>query len=121
MAKAESPIRSIAGKTVVPPSTYEWDTMDISNSNAGRATEDGLTHKNTIRKVVKVLLTWEAVTLEEAAEIVKAVDTDYFKVVYLDLKKGGFREAEFYVGDRSAPLRNAKTGLWSLSFNIIER
>lgn len=116
-----NPIRSINGVQLPCPNSYQWELEDISASDAGR-TEDTVMNKKTIGKVRKISLSWINVTLEDASTILKAVDNEYFEVCYLDTLTGLFETAEFYIGNRAAPLYNAKLGVWSkISFNIIER
>lgn len=120
MSNAHNPIRSVDGQSVLPPNTYQWDVEDISKSGAGR-TENGLMHKRKLRQAVKLSLTWESLTTAEVSALLNTFAPEYFTVVYLDPFQNSWVQAEFYVGNRSAPLHNAETGRWSLSFNIIER
>lgn len=116
-----NPLRSVDGAAVLAPTTYQWELEDVSASDAGR-TEDVAMHKKRIGQVVKLELTWEYLTTEQVSDLLQAFNPEYLNVCYLDAMKGKFVTSEFYVGNRTAPMFNAKQGLWeSLEFNLIER
>lgn len=116
-----NPLRAINGKAVKCPSVYKYNLQDVSASDAGR-TEDTRMDKMRVGQCVKIECEWRNITVAECSAILQAVDGEYMMLDYLDLKKGGFRTSEFYIGDRSAPLYNAKLGIVNnLSFNFIER
>lgn len=116
-----NPIRSVDGKTVSCPSSYMYKLEDVSAADAGR-TEDTVMHKNRIGQLVGLELSWQNITTAVVSEILQAFNPQYITVCYLDAMRGKYVTSEFYVGNRSAPLYNAKKGLWSnVSFNIIER
>jgi hypothetical protein len=117
----KNPIRSVNGKAVMCPSSYLWKQEDVSASDAGR-TEDTVMHKKRIGKIIGIELAWNNIPTEQASKILQAFDPEYINITYLDPKAGKYVTKQFYVGDRSAPLYNAKLGLWSnVSFNVIER
>lgn len=121
MADNYNPIRSVNGAAVRCPSAYQYDLQDVSRANAGR-TEDGKMHKERIGQCVKIELRWDNIDTATCSAILQAFNPEYFNVTYLDTKANAFRTKEFYAGDRTAPMYNAKLGLWSnLTFNIIER
>lgn len=116
-----NPIKSVDGKAVKCPSSYLWKLEDTSQSDAGR-TEDGVMHKKRIGQVVGLELSWNNITTSEASAILKAFNPEYITADYLDPMEGGYKQLEFYVGNRSAPMYNAQKGLWSnVSFNLIDR
>lgn len=116
-----NPIRSVDGKTVPCPSSYIYKLEDVSAADAGR-TEDTVMHKNRIGQLVGLELSWQNITTAVISEILQAFNPQYITVCYLDAMRGKYVTSKFYVGNRSAPLYNAKKGLWSnVSFNIIER
>ena len=110
------------------PASYVWKLEDVSAADSGR-TEDTTMYKNRVGQVVGLELSWKNIGTAEASAILNAFNPEYLYVVYLDLKKGDWVDAEdpegpplFYVGNRSAPMYNSKLGLWSnLSFNLIKR
>lgn len=118
----DNPIKKVGNDNSIPcPSSYQWKLEDTSKSDAGR-TEDGKMHKNRIGQVVGLELSWQNITTAQASRILKAFNPEYIEVTYLDPMSGGYKTLDFYVGNRSAPLYNAKKGLWSnVSFNIIDR
>lgn len=116
-----NPIRSVDGKAVICPSSYQWKLEDVSASDAGR-TEDTMMHKNRIGQVVGLELVWNNVSIEDAAELLQAFNPEYIDVTYLDAMEGKYITSEFYVGNRSAPLYNSRIGKWSkISVNLIKR
>ena len=116
-----NPLRSVDGKLVKCPSSYQWKMQDISASDAGR-TEDTKMDKKRIGHIRKIELEWQNVSITDAAAILQAFNPEYIEVCYLDAMTGTYRTSEFYVGDRSTPLYNAKLGVWNnVAFNIIER
>lgn len=116
-----NPIKSVGGVAIKAPSVYKWKLQDVSANDAGR-TEDGTMDKMRIGQVVGIDLTWNNVTVEAASVILKAFNPEYISVSYLDAMAGKYLTEDFYVGDRSAPLYNCETGLWSnISFSIIGR
>ena len=78
--------------------------------------------KKRIGQIRKIELEWQNVSITDAAAILQAFNPEYIEVCYLDAMTGTYRTSEFYVGDRSTPLYNAKLGVWNnVAFNIIER
>lgn len=116
-----NPIRSVDGATVPSPSKYQQIVSDVSKADSGR-TEDGKMWKEKIGQLAKIELEWNYLTTAQISQVLNAFDDEYLTVEFLDAKAGGYRTAEFYVGDRTAPMYNSRMGLWeSLSLNIIER
>lgn len=123
MNESYNPIVSVDGMVVRPPSTYQWSLQDVSEPDAGR-TEDAVMHKLRITQKVKLQLSWNNLTTEQASSILTAFNPEYIEVEYLDPMVGGYVTKTFYVGDRSVPLYNNTLygGVWSnISFNIIEQ
>lgn len=116
-----NPIKTVNGVAIACPSTYVYNVQDISAADSGR-TEDTVMHKNKIGQCVSLELGWRNIPTATVSAILQAFQPEYITVQFLDARTGGFRTSTFYVGDRSAPMYNAKLGLWSnVSFNIIER
>ena len=121
MANDYNPIRSVDGRSVKCPSSYQWSLQDISAADAGR-TEDTNMDKMRIGQIVKLELAWQNISIDEASDILRAFDPEYIKVCYLDAKEGQYKTSVFYVGDRSTPMYNSRLGIWSnVAFNLIER
>lgn len=116
-----NPIQAVDGHAIPCPSAYQWKLEDISASDAGR-TEDTVMDKKRIGQVVGIELSWQNVSIADAAKILQAFNPEYIKVTYLDAMQGKFVTSKFYVGNRTSPLYNAALGVWSkISFNLIER
>jgi hypothetical protein len=121
MAEYTNPLQAVNGKAIKCPSSYKFLLQDVSASDAGR-TEDTVMDKKKIGQCVKLECEWKYITVAECAAILQTVDSEYMNVTFLSLKSGNFETSEFYVGDREAPMYNAKLGLVeSLSFDFIER
>lgn len=116
-----NPIRSVDGRAVRCPSEYVWKLEDISASDAGR-TEDTVMQKKRIGQIVGLELSWHGLKTDQVSAILRAFNPQYISVCYLDAMQGQYVTSEFYVGDRTAPMYNAKLGLWeNVSFHLIER
>ena len=108
-------------KLVRAPASYVYKLEDVSAADSGR-TEDTMMYKNRVGQLVGIELSWTNIGTAEASAILNAFDPEYIFVNYLDLKAGTWQTAEFYVGNRSAPMYNNTLGLWSdVSFNLIKR
>ena len=111
------------GVLIKTPSVFSWGLQDISDSDAGR-TDDTVMHKNRIGQKRKISLAWNNPTREETASILQTFNPEYIMVTYPDALSGLNETREFYVGDRSAPMK-----IWTInnkrysqiSFDIIER
>lgn len=113
----------IIGGTIIPaaPSGYDFNTEDISKSNAGR-TQDLTMHKNRIGRVKAVSLTFSNIPFSDASVIVKAFKPEYIYAEYLDGEDGIWVTAGFYTGKISMTGPNTKTMKWdNLSFQITTR
>lgn len=116
-----NPLQAVDGAWVWPPSGFVYKLEDISAPGAGR-TEDTTMHKKRIGQLVGLELEWKAVDTATGSAILNAFNPEYVMVRYLDLLAGDYVTAEFYVGNRAAPLYNGRKGLWdNLSFNLIKR
>ena len=113
----------VDGTLLKSPSAWTWGLQDVSASDSGRTT-DALMHKNRIAQKRKLTLEWQGLTPEEASEILKAVNPEYFEVEFPDAMENANLTKTFYVGDRTAPMKiwtisNKRYSL--LSFDFIER
>ena len=113
----------VNGAVIKTPSSFSWGLQDVSDSASGR-TQDALMHKNRIAQKRKIQLSWNNPTKDETAAILQAFNPEYVYVTYPDALSGAEETREFYVGDRSAPMK-----IWTVnnkrysqvSFDIIER
>ena len=114
---------SVNGTAIKTPSSFRWGLQDVSDSASGR-TQDTIMHKNRVGQKRKIALGWNNPTKEEAAAILQAFNPEYINVTYPDAMSGTDETREFYVGDRSAPMKmwTVKKKIYSqISFDIIER
>lgn len=113
----------VDGVSIKEPSKFDWSLQDVSSADSGR-TEDSKMHKLRVAQKVKIALQWTMTTPTETAQILQAFQPEYIMVTYHDALLNDYRTAEFYVGDRSAPVKKwwVNEKLYeSVSFNIIER
>ncbi len=116
-----NPIQSVDGRTIPCPSAYIWGEADISARDAGR-TEARVMNKKRIGSQVRLQLSWAYLNNADVSKVLQAFYPEYINVKYWDARAGGYKTAEFYVSDRSAPMYSHVLGLWtSVSFNIITR
>lgn len=107
------------------PSAMQWGLQDISSSDAGRTLAAGNPmHKMRTAQKRKLALTWTMPTEEQAAQILNAFNPEYVYVRYWDPMEMKMSIRQFYVGDRSAPMKWFKledgTRMMTISFDIIE-
>lgn len=114
----------------ITPDPYkcEYGLMDVSASDAGRVQDAGATmYKQRIAQKRKLNLAWRNPPADAVSRILTAVNPEYFYVRYWDAMDGRYETRQFYVGDRTAPLRWYEipelggTRYEELSFDLIER
>lgn len=74
----------------------------------------------------KLEIEWPPMRSEDMSRILQAISPEFFWVEYPDPYTGTTRQAQFYAGDRSAPMYHANLHgqgpMWeSLSVNFIEK
>lgn len=113
----------VDGAEMPCPSVFNWGLQDVSAAESGR-TDDTIMHKNRVGQKRKIGLQWNGIGWEKTSQILQAFNPEYIMVTYPDMMSGHYETREFYVGDRSAPVKlwwvNKKM-IESLSFDIIER
>ena len=114
---------SVSGISNLPtPSSYKWELEDISGKGAGRTEANVKMNKMRIGQLRAVSLTWTGLTTAEVSVVMKAFNPEYITATILDALNGGNLTSEFYVGNRTAALFDARRGLWDgISFKIIQR
>ena len=105
------------------PSKMDWGYQDVSQGDSGRD-DTGYMYKGRVTQKVKIELEWSAVSPSVASTILQAFNPEYINVRYFDPMANAWQIKNFYVGDRSAPVKifsvNQKI-YESISFDIIER
>lgn len=114
---------TVDGAEMPCPSSFTWGLQDVSDSDAGR-TLDTIMHKNRKGQKRKISLSWIAKDWQTTQKIMQAFNPEYIMVKYPDMLSGQYETREFYVGDRTAPVK--LWGSWkkiidNISFDIIER
>jgi len=122
MQKSTNVLLRVNGRKLPDPSEFEWGLQDISASDSGR-TQDTMMHKNRVGQKRTIQVAWNGPTRATCAEILQAVNPEYFTVEYPDLMSGEQETRTFYVGDRTAPYKVWWDGyeiISKLSFKLIE-
>lgn len=117
-------ISKIDGVTLkYTPSTMTYGLQDVSDSESGR-TQDTIMHKNRVAQKRKINLTWNVLRPDEVHELLTMFNPEYIQVTYWDMLDGEEQTREFYVGDRTVPVKFWTSGnkmLNQVAFNIVER
>lgn len=123
-------ILTINGKTnLKPPAAMQVDIQDIDGSESGRNQKGDMMRDRVVGGADakrKISCTWKGLTQTEISELLKAMSSVSFPIVYPDPYEGSMRTAVVYVGDRSAPVwKNGASSesqiIWeSLSANFVE-
>ena len=119
-----NPIKSIDGATDIPcPSSYTWELEDVSGKGAGRTEKNVKMNKMRIGQISACTFIWQGLTTAKANKVLKAFNSEYIFASVLDPLVGGYTgEVEFYVGNRSAAMFDARRGLWNdITFRIVRR
>ena len=115
---------TVDGQALPCPSEYTWGLQDVSAGESGR-TDDALMHKNRVAQKRKLQLSWQGLDWENTARIMQAVNPEYIHVRYPDMLSGTYETREYYVGDRTAPVKYWRVGadkmIEKISFDFIER
>ena len=120
-------VLTVDGWAVDPdPYKLEYGLMDVSADDAGRVMDASATmYKQRIAQKRKLNLAWRMLTAEQTGAILRAFNPEYIQVRYWDAMDAAFETRNFYVGDRSAPLKWFQildgTRYEELSFDLIER
>ena len=92
--------KTSAGATLltVVPSSMKYDLYSVNAANSGRTTT-GKMFTNRVTQKRKLELSFNAKTWSEVAQILTAVNAEYFKVTYPDMLTGANRTMDCYRGD----------------------
>ncbi|MBR1736009.1 MAG: hypothetical protein IJ736_03180 [Firmicutes bacterium] len=114
----------IGGRDMPVPSAITWDKSDLDSELSGRNAK-GEMLRDRISSKVKLGIEWKYLSHSDVSRILQAVNPMFIEIYYPDAYTGGFRTANFYVGDRSAPIYRIKDGnevIWEgLKMNFIEK
>lgn len=113
----------VDGVDMPNPSKLKWGLQDVSIGDSGRD-DSGYMYKGRVTQKVKIELEWSAVSPSVASTILQAFNPEYINVRYFDPMANAWQIKNFYVGDRSAPVKIWSTNqkiYESISFDIIER
>ncbi len=103
------------------PSRYVYNLHDISASDAGRL-ESMKMIKMRRGQTRSIDLEWVYPTVDDASKILKAFNSEYLKIKFIDAMEGSELTKVFYVGDRISPLWNHTKGRWErVGFTIIQQ
>lgn len=106
---------------------FKVTLQDIDASGAGRSANGNMVRDRVCGGATakrKLEISWPPMNNADASTLLQAISGTYFYVEYPDPYTGARRTAQFYAGDRSAPVYWVQNGtpLWeSISFNLIEK
>ena len=111
---------------IADPKTLTWDLYDLDSEDGAGRSQEGIMFRDRVAVKRKLNCTWPPMEPLAMSALLKAMDNVFFTLSYPDAHDGAYREGEFYVGDRSAPMYvwNNEKGkyLWEgLTANFIER
>lgn len=103
------------------PSKYVYNLHDISASDAGRL-ESMKMVKMRQGQARSINLEWAYPTVDDASTILKAFNSEYLKITFIDAMEGSELTKVFYVGDRISPLWNHARERWErVGFTIVQQ
>ena len=103
--------------------------QDIDSGSTTRTADGTMTRDRVVggaNAKRKLELEWPPLTPAQASQVLQAVGSVFVYVKYPDPYTGAFRTAQFYAGDRAAPIYNADSngnvGYWeNIKFDLIEK
>lgn len=117
---AAVPDPKLQGLTVT---LQDLDSENSTRTASGRMVRDRIVGGAEAKR--KLEITWPAMSSADMSRTLQAIAGSFFWVKYPDPYTGTYRTAEFYAGDRSAPIYGGQTPegmLWEgLEVNLIER
>lgn len=102
-------------------------SVDLSDIDASaERTADGSVVRDRIATKYKLNMSWNALTVQEMATLLTAVQDEFFEAEFIDPKTGSYVVKTMYVGDRSAPIAFVREDdgaiMWKgLTMNFVER
>lgn len=118
-------IKYVDGAECPCPSTFSWGLQDNSSPDSGRVQDGNDTmYKNRTSQKRKLNLSWNGKDPEITSQILTMFNPEYVNITYWDSMDGCEETREFYVGDRSTPVKQWFIGgemYQSVSFNVVER
>lgn len=109
---------------VATPSEFRVTILDLDDADSSVRTSDGTLNRDRVAVKRQVELSWNALTMVQISQILKAMDGVFFDFTFPDPMVGNYVTKRMYVGDRSAPVAIEKKGvLWwkDLKFTLTER
>ena len=89
---------------VADPQTLTWDMYDLDSEDGAGRDQSGRLFRDRVAVKRKLNCTWGPHEPYEMSVLLKQMDDVFFTIKYPDAHDGTYREGEFYVGDRSAPM-----------------
>lgn len=109
---------------IKPPQTMQWSLEDLDADGTGR-NQNGLLFRDRVAVKRKLVCTWPPMKTEEMAQLLQAMEPEFFTLEYPDAMAGAQQTGTFYVGPKTAPVYKKNTdGTWlweRLTANLIER
>lgn len=106
----------INGTTIAAsPATFVPTLIDLDDGESSIRTADGKLHRDRIRVMRQLDMTFGILTWAEMSALMKSMSDTFFNVTYPDPMTGGYETKRFYVGNRNPAVAVAKGNdiLWS--------
>ena len=105
----------------VCPASYSCSLKELLSSDSAR-TEDTTYNKMRLGEYIEISVSYRGMESDDLSILLNYFSDEYISVCYFDPKKNSYKINEFYLGETSVPLYNARLGFWdSFSFTLSQR
>ncbi|GJM84288.1 hypothetical protein HMSSN139_67840 [Paenibacillus sp. HMSSN-139] len=109
---------------VASPSEFRVTILDLDDADSSVRTADGTLNRDRITVKRQVEIGWNALTLIQISQILKAMKDVFFDFTFPDPMEGAYITRRMYIGDRPTPMAFEKNGvIWykDLKYTLTER
>lgn len=92
-------------KTPLPdPQTIQWDSADVEAEGCSGTNQLGEYFREVLGDKVTLNVSWGALSDDEMASLLSAIESESFMLEYPDAKAGSRVTGKFYINSRTAPM-----------------
>ncbi|MGG3456046.1 DUF6711 family protein [Paenibacillus rhizolycopersici] len=109
---------------VASPSEFRVTILDLDDADSSVRTADGTLNRDRITVKRQVEIGWNALTLIQISQILKAMKDVFFDFTFPDPMEGAYITRRMYIGDRPVPMAFERNGvIWykDLKYTLTER
>ncbi|GJM84264.1 hypothetical protein HMSSN139_67600 [Paenibacillus sp. HMSSN-139] len=109
---------------VASPSEFRVTILDLDDADSSVRTADGTLNRDRITVKRQVEIGWNALTLIQISQILKAMKDVFFDFTFPDPMEGAYITRRMYIGDRPTPMAFERNGvIWykDLKYTLTER